>query len=160
MYRVYRETIIRTTLDRCFDLSRSIDFHKHSMAATKEIPVDGRLSGLIEKGEFVEWEANHFFVRQRLSSRITEMVRPFYFIDEMVNGAFKSFWHKHKFIRHRADEVMLIDDFRYEVPFGVIGHIANALFLQKYMEKTIEVRGEKLKYALESGQWKEFIHGT
>lgn len=127
------------------------------MADTDEIPVGGRLHGLIGLGEFVEWEARHFFVRQRLSSKITKMVRPFYFVDEMVNGAFKSFWHKHKFIKHKSEEVLMIDDFRYEVPLGVLGQLANVLFLHKYMQKMLEVRSEKLKYALESELWKEYI---
>src|SRR5689334_20834147 len=96
MYRIYSETIIKTTQERCFNLSRSIDFHKASMFESREIPIAGRLSGLIEQGEFVEWEATHLFVRQRLSSRITEMVKPYYFVDEMVKGAFKSFRHRHE----------------------------------------------------------------
>jgi ligand-binding SRPBCC domain-containing protein len=157
MYKIYRETIIHTTLERCFDLSRSIDFHKQSMNDTKEIPVSGRLTGLIELGEFVEWEANHFFIRQRLSSKITEMVKPYYFVDVMVSGAFTSFWHKHRFSKHKSGEVMMIDDFRYEVPLGILGGFGNFLFLNRYMVRLIEARSESIKTALETDQWKEFI---
>lgn len=157
MYRIYQETIVQSTLQRCFDLSRSIDFHKESMTDTSEEPVAGRLTGLIEQGEFVEWKATHLFVRQRLSSRITKMERPYYFVDVMVKGAFKSFSHKHKFIKHRASEVIMIDDFRYEVPLGILGRLANFLFLKSYMEKLLESRSRQLKNALESGRWKEFI---
>jgi ligand-binding SRPBCC domain-containing protein len=157
MYRVYRETVVRTTLERCFDLSRSIDFHKDSMSATSEVPVNGRITGLIEAGEFVEWEACHLFVRQRLSSKITEMVRPYYFIDVMVDGAFKSFSHKHKFVRHKSNEVLMIDDFHYEVPLGILGRFANFLFLNKYMENLLNVRDERIKTALETDEWKQYL---
>jgi ligand-binding SRPBCC domain-containing protein len=162
MPRIYLETIVRSDLETCFDLSRSIDFHKVSMEHTKEVPVAGRMSGLIEAGEFVEWEATHFFVRQRLSSRITEMVKPNYFVDEMVKGAFKSFVHKHKFLRHKAEEVLIIDDFQYEAPFGILGTVANALFLKMYVEKMIRSRNEQIKSTLESGNWKKFLgsHGN
>jgi ligand-binding SRPBCC domain-containing protein len=130
------------------------------MAGSNEVPVNGRVTGLIDVGEFVEWEATHFFVRQRLSSKITEMVRPYYFVDMMVSGAFKSFWHKHKFVKHKSSEVLMIDDFRYEVPFGILGRFANFLFLGKYMERMIETRSQHIKAALETGQWKEFIPGV
>ncbi|HZY79200.1 MAG TPA: SRPBCC family protein [Cyclobacteriaceae bacterium] len=157
MIRIYNETVIQTTQERCFDLSRSIDFHKVSMHETKEIPVAGRVSGLIELGEFVGWEATHLFVRQRLSSKITEMVRPHYFVDEMVKGAFRSFHHKHEVIARKTGDVIMIDDFRYEAPLGVLGGFANFLFLRKYMERVIGARSAQLKAALESDQWKEFL---
>ncbi len=157
MYRIYLETIVKTPLETCFDLSRSIDFHKETMVHTNERPVDGRLSGLIEVGEFVEWEAKHLFVNQRLSSKITQMVRPHYFVDEMVSGAFKSFVHKHKFIRHKSDQVLMIDDFRYEVPLGVVGHFANFLFLERYLTRLITIRNEAIKSALEGDAWRKFL---
>jgi len=160
MHRIYLETLVKTSLDNCFDLSRSIDFHVASLEHTNERPVAGRLSGLIELSEFVEWEATHFFVTQRLSSRITQMVKPHYFVDEMVDGAFKSFVHKHKFLRHKADEVLMIDDFRYEMPLGILGNFAEVLFIRRYLERMIQTRNRRLKYALETNQWKEFLHAN
>jgi len=127
------------------------------MSKTNEVPVGGRLSGLIELGEFVEWEATHLFIRQRLSSKITEMVAPHYFVDVMVNGTFKSFRHRHEILKRKPGEVLMIDDFRYEVPFGILGRFANFLFLNKYMKGLIEARSQHIETALETDQWKEFI---
>jgi hypothetical protein len=157
MYQVYRETIIKTTQQRCFDLSRSIDFHKDSMSASKEIPVSGKMSGLIELDEFVEWEATHLFVRQRLSSKIVEMVHPIYFVDEMVKGAFRSFRHKHEIREIDGETVLLIDDFRYEMPLGILGDIGYVIFLKRYMEKMIETRSIAIKTTLESVAWQKYL---
>jgi ligand-binding SRPBCC domain-containing protein len=157
MYRIYLETRIKSTQHRCFELSRSIDFHKDSMNESREVPVAGKMSGLIELGEFVEWEATHFYVRQRLSSKITEMVKPHYFVDEMVKGAFKSFSHKHEIRELNENEVVMIDDFRYETPLGILGRIAYSLFLKKYMENMIMERGLAIKHALETDEWKKYV---
>lgn len=157
MYRIYRETKIKTTQQRCFDLSRSIDFHQGSMSHTNEVPVAGTTTGLIELGEWVEWEATHLFVRQRLSSKITEMVKPEYFVDEMVKGAFKSFHHKHEIRKISDNEVLMIDDFQYRTPLGILGNIAYHLFLKKYMENIIDTRAAATKQALESDEWKKYI---
>jgi ligand-binding SRPBCC domain-containing protein len=127
------------------------------MTHTNEIPVAGRTTGLIEGGEFVEWEATHLFVRQRLASKITRMVNPQYFIDEMITGAFKSFSHKHEIRVIDDSKVLMIDDFSYELPLGALGHIAYILFLRRYMENLIEARSRRIKAALESDEWKTYL---
>ena len=90
-------TEIKSTLDVCFDLSRSIDLHKISTAQTNEEAIDGTTSGLIGLGEFVTWQARHFGIKQKLTSKITAFDRPHYFQDAQVKGIFKSFRHDHRF---------------------------------------------------------------
>jgi ligand-binding SRPBCC domain-containing protein len=149
MTTIYLETLIAAPKNVCFDLSRNIDFHMTSMKGSGEQAIDGRTSGLIEKGEFVTWEATHFLVRQRLSSRITEMVKPDYFVDEMIEGIFKSIWHKHSFIQF-DEKTLMRDEFRYKVPFGFIGKIVDAILLKKYMKHLLVKRNLALKEAAES----------
>jgi len=69
---------------RCFDLSRSIDLHLESMIASQERAVGGVTSGLIGAGEEVSWEARHFGIRWRMTSRISAFDPPHRFVDEMV----------------------------------------------------------------------------
>lgn len=75
-------TQINSTLEICFDLSRSIDLHIISSAKTKEQAIAGRTNGLINLNEIVTWQATHFWIRQKLTSKITAFYRPNYFIDE------------------------------------------------------------------------------
>jgi len=72
----------------CFDLARDVELHQRSTAASRERAVGGITSGLLGPGDEVTWEATHFGVRQRLTSRITEFEPPRRFVDEMVRGAF------------------------------------------------------------------------
>src|ERR1700679_4027156 len=97
MTKLTLSTEINAPVERCFDLARSIELHLLSTRKTKERVVAGRASGLIEKGETVTWEAVHFGVKQRHSSIIPEMKRPYFFSDEMVEGTFKSLYHEHHF---------------------------------------------------------------
>ena len=80
-----------------FDLARSIDAHKDSMARSREDAVAGVRSGLISLGEQVTWRAWHFGVPIRMTSRITQMESPDYFVDEQVKGPFRRFRHVHEF---------------------------------------------------------------
>lgn len=139
-------TIIQAHIETCFDLSRSINLHIESTKATNEIAIAGRTSGLIEQGEFVTWEATHFFIRQRLSTRIVEMRRPHYFKDVMISGAFRSMEHEHLF-ESKGDHTKMIDIFCYEVPYGFAGKIFDYFILKRYMTNLLLTRNEVIKKA-------------
>ena len=62
------ETFIRAPIERCFDLSRSVDLHILSTAQTNERAIDGVTSGLMKLGDVVTWEARHFGVKQNTVS--------------------------------------------------------------------------------------------
>jgi ligand-binding SRPBCC domain-containing protein len=153
---LHLKTAINAPIERCFDLSRSIDLHKLSMKDSGERAIAGRTAGLIEQGEFVTWEATHFFIKQNLSSRIIEMKRPEYFVDEMIQGAFKSMWHKHSF-HFDENRTMMVDEFRYQVPMGIFGTWFNQLLLKKYMVAILRNRNESIKKAAETDLWKTII---
>jgi len=75
MVTIVCETIIHASREICFDLARDIDAHCVSTGKTQERAVAGRTSGLIEMSETVTFEAVHFGVRQRLTSRIVQFVK-------------------------------------------------------------------------------------
>jgi ligand-binding SRPBCC domain-containing protein len=148
MMRIELLTTINAPIEKCFDLSRSIDLHKESTKQTGEEAIAGRTSGLIELGETVTWRAKHFGIWQNLTSKITEFDRPNLFVDEMVEGAFKSIRHEHHFTW--VDNYTLMKDvFVFESPLGVLGRLANFLFLKKYMIKLLEERNRVIKEAAE-----------
>ena len=142
------ELLIQAPIERCFDLARSIAIHTESTSQTKERAVGGVMSGFIELGESVTWEAIHFGVKQRLTARITEMERPHYFVDEMVRGAFQRFRHEHRFVSG-AGGTRMIDTFDYDAPLGVLGSLANVLFLERYMRQLLTKRNLYIKQAAE-----------
>jgi ligand-binding SRPBCC domain-containing protein len=156
MPRIELNTKIKAEIQIVFDLSRSIDLHKISTEHTNEEAIAGKTSGLIGLNESVTWRAKHFGVYQELTSKITAFDRPNYFSDEMVKGAFKRFKHEHHF--KEVDGVTLMTDyFDYESPLGIIGKLADRLFLKKYMTALLEKRNKVIKDFAESGKWKEVL---
>ncbi len=143
------ETLIRAPIERCFDLSRDIDLHMRSTGHTRELAVAGVTTGLIGPGEEVTWQATHFGVRQRLTSRITVYNRPFHFRDSQVRGVFKRFDHDHVFEQGPNGLTMMRDLFDYESPLGWLGVIADRLFLEKYMKSLLKRRNALIKEAAE-----------
>ena len=150
------ETRIAAPKARVFDLSRSIDLHKISTEHTNEEAVAGVTAGLIGEHESVTWRARHFGIYQTLTSKITAFQRPEYFVDEMVQGIFKRFKHEHIF-KEESGKTLMIDVFDYESPLGILGKIADWLFLQRYMEGLLEKRNETIKAFAESDRWREVL---
>jgi ligand-binding SRPBCC domain-containing protein len=150
MPRIETGMVISAPIERVFDLSRSIDVHQKSQSAHQETAIAGKTSGLIEQGEDVTWEAVHFGVRQRLTSRIVSMTRPTHFRDCMVAGAFRRFDHDHFFDEIPLGGTLVRDVFDYEAPLGVLGRLADRLFLERYMRGLLEARNQVIKRLAET----------
>jgi ligand-binding SRPBCC domain-containing protein len=144
------ETRIRAPIEHCFDLSRDIDLHMRSTKQTREIAVAGVTTGLIGPGEEVTWEATHFGIRQRLTTKITAYDRPFHFRDSQVRGAFKRFDHDHFFQQLPGAETVMRDVFDYESPLGLLGSLADRLFLKQYMRSLLAWRNKLIKQVAEN----------
>lgn len=157
MPKIVTSVTINTSLERAFDLSRSIDFHAYSQRHRYEKPIDGKLSGLINLGETVTWKAKHLGFLQKLTVKITKFERPFCFRDTMVSGAFKRFDHDHIFERVNG-VIRLTDVFDYDSPFSIAGKFFDKLILEEYMIKFSEERNITIKETLESDDWKKFLN--
>jgi len=150
-------TEIRAPVLRCFNLARSVEFHIESMKHSGERAVAGATRGLLCLHDQVTWEARHLGIRQRLTSRITVFDPPRLFVDEMVAGAFHSFRHEHRLEPLALDLTRVIDTFEYRSPMGILGRLADAVFLTRYMRRQLSLRSQHLKEALESDRWMQFL---
>jgi ligand-binding SRPBCC domain-containing protein len=145
------ETRIDASIELCFDLARSIDLHITSTEGTNERAVGGVTSGLIGPGQEVTWEATHFGVRQRLTSRITAFDRPRHFRDSQVSGPFHRFDHDHFFVADSGTTLMN-DVFDFTPPLGWLGKLADDIFLRSYLTKFLKKRSAAIKTAAEAGR--------
>lgn len=136
MPRIYLETKISAPVGIVFDLSRSIDLHKISTEHTKEEAIAGKTSGLIALSETVTWRAKHLGFTQNLTSKITDFNYPFFFADEMAQGAFKEFRHEHHFECHE-NTTLMIDVFTYQSPLGFFGKLADFVFLKRIPQQSV-----------------------
>ncbi|MEO6542315.1 MAG: SRPBCC family protein [Ferruginibacter sp.] len=157
MPKIHLTSFIAAPVERVFDLSRSINLHQISTAETNEKAIGGVMSGLINKNETVTWQAKHLFKTRQFTSRITEMQSPDLFIDEMIMGDFKSFHHEHHF-KAAENGTIMIDLVNFVTPYGLMGKIAESLFLRFYIEKFLTKRNAVIKDYAETQKWKAILH--
>jgi ligand-binding SRPBCC domain-containing protein len=153
------ETFVRAPAERCFDLSRSVDLHLHTSRATGEEVVGPITSGLLDLGQQVTWRARHFGIRQHLTSRISAYDRPAHFRDSMVRGAFARFDHDHWF-DPREGGTLMRERFDYHAPLGILGRVAERLFLTRYMRRFLAERMDVIRRVAESDDWRRFLPPT
>ena len=144
MTKIELQTVIDAQIQTVFDLNRNIDIHKLSTSKSKETAIDGVTSGLINKGETVTWRGKHFGIYLTHKSLISEMEFPNYFIDEMIEGRFKSFKHTHTFYLQDGKTIME-DKIEYETPFGIFGKIFDKIMLKNHLTVFIKERNEYIK---------------
>jgi ligand-binding SRPBCC domain-containing protein len=123
MCTIIIETRIRAPIELCFDLARDVNAHAESAAFTSERVVEpGRTQGLLEIGDLVAFEGRHFGITQRFVARITALDRPYRFVDEMVQGAFKRLRHVHEF-EFKGGATIMRDTLEWKAPLGILGSL-------------------------------------
>ncbi len=151
MTKIKLKTKIYAPIETVFNNCRKIDLHTKSASKSHEKAIEGRTSGLIENGETVTWIGKHFGFYIKHKSIISEMEFPHYFVDEQLNGKFKSFKHKHTF-KQENNSVIMIDELEYEVPFEFFGKLFNKLLLKKHLVDFLIKRNDFLKLISENQQ--------
>jgi len=151
MTSIHLITHIKAPLQDVFDAARNIDLHQNSAYQTHEKAIAGRTSGLIELGETVTFRGKHFGLYLTHTSKIIKMELPHYFVDEMIQGKFKSFKHLH-FFEEKEGVTIMTDILEYETPLGFLGKFFDTLFLKKHLEKFLLERNQILKKLLENNK--------
>src|SRR5689334_21768353 len=153
---IHLTTFIAAPRERVFDLSRSVSVHRHSMKHKEEQVIAGPPSGLLQKGDEVTWQAKHVFKKRTLQTRMIEMNSPEFFCNEQAVGDFQMMQHEHYF-KAIENGTIMIDQFRYESPFGGVGKFLNTIYLHRYMTSLLKHRNEVIKSIAEGQQWKQFL---
>jgi ligand-binding SRPBCC domain-containing protein len=152
-------TVVRAPIERCFDLSRSVEAHLFANVHWGEsaVATGGLTSGLVGLGERVTWRARHFGVRQTLTSEITAFRYPEYFQVTMIRGAFRSMVDDHIFRELSPNVTEMRDVFRFAAPFGILGRMVEVAVLRRYMQALLRERNAVVKEIAESEAWREYL---
>lgn len=143
------QTHINAPIEICFDLMRDIHIHTETTAQTNEKAVAGVIDGKIGLGQTVTFEGTHFGIRQRLAVKVVEFDRPRLFVDEMIEGRFRSFKHIHEFFPLENGTLMR-DTLVWTSPFGILGKIVDKLILEQHLRDLVTTRNANLKEIAEN----------
>jgi hypothetical protein len=159
MIRFEETTVIDAPIDRCFDLSRSVEVHllANIHSGEQALAVGGITSGLIGLGQQVTWRAKHFRIWHNLTSETTLLKSPFHLQVTMIHGIFRSMQADHLFRVLPSGATELKDIYAIAAPIPILGSIAESLFLRHYMLALARERNAVIKRLAESSGWRHYL---
>jgi len=80
-------------------------------------------------------------------TEITHIENNKYFVDEQRVGPYQ-LWHHQHFIEKVSEGVLMSDIIDYQPPYGVLGTIANSLFIKRKLEHIFVYRKMKIEEIL------------
>lgn len=96
-------------------------------------------------GQIIQYIVKPFpFYSTKWVTEITHVQEGHYFVDEQRFGPYDLWHHKH-FLKEKGEGVEMEDIIDYKVPFGILGRLANRLFIKKQLHQIFEYRKNKLE---------------
>ncbi len=77
-------------------------------------------------------------------TEITQVHKGVYFVDEQRFGPY-AMWHHEHHIAETKDGIMMTDIIHYKLPLGVLGDLANTLFVRKKLHGIFDYRFKVLE---------------
>jgi ligand-binding SRPBCC domain-containing protein len=147
-------TIIESSVTIAAPIEAVFDFHLDQKnlglisppwMKSKLIRTEGEGLGKIIELQVMQYSVfpSHWLVR------IEEYDRPVRLTDMMLSGPMKYFRHSRTLSQPCASLTELKDHLEYEVPFGLIGKLADKVSVKKMMEQMFEYRHKMTKEILE-----------
>lgn len=76
-------------------------------------------------------------------TEITHVKENEFFVDEQRFGPY-NFWHHKHFLKETGNGVEMNDLVHYKLPFGVVGKLANSLFVKRQLKEVFDYRYKKV----------------
>ena len=119
--RFYHAFVVQADIDKVWEFYTGIDHLRVITPPQIKLQVEKSTTGSrLEEGTDV-WLSGHYITTIRWHSRITRM-EPFIYVDEMLQGPFKTWIHTHSF-RATSGGTEVIDEIDFELPYGAVGRV-------------------------------------
>ena len=140
-FQLRKEQFLKTDIKTIWDFASS-------PVNLKEITPDHMLfnitsEGLPEKmypGMIITYEVSPLLgIKMNWVTEITQVKDEHFFIDEQRIGPY-SMWHHQHFFEEKEGGVLMTYIITYQPPFGILGDIANFLFIKKQLRSIFDYR--------------------
>lgn len=148
VFSLSAEQLVKAPLEEVFDFfvdSRNLTLLTPPTVKFRLLSIDPKIT---HQGQRLDFEIRPFIVRFHWISEITEFVPPFRFVDEQIEGPYRYWRHDHHFRPHLQGTIIR-DQVSYELPLGLMGHIAHTLFVRQQIQRIFTYRRQQLEKYLD-----------
>ncbi len=145
-YQFKREQVIHSTINEVWDFISSPENLKK--ITPDSMGFDIRTTDLPSKiynGMIISYTVRPMLgIKTNWVTEITHVVDKSYFVDEQRVGPY-TMWHHQHIISPVENGVLMKDIISYKPPFGILGNIANVLFIRKKLKSIFNYRTKVLE---------------
>ena len=97
------------------------------------------------QGQIITYKVSPFpLVKMNWVTEITAVKEKEFFIDEQRFGPYSMWHHEHYFEELPNGNTLIKDKVSYKIPLGILGHIAQVLFIKKQLNAIFSYRFKRL----------------
>jgi ligand-binding SRPBCC domain-containing protein len=101
-------------------------------------------SGNMEAGAEIEYKIKLGAIPMSWRTRIDVFDEGIRFVDSQLKGPYASWWHEHRF-EETEDGTLMTDTVYYSPPLGVLGKVANAIYISNQLKTVFAYRSTILR---------------
>ena len=145
-YQFQREQVINSSINEVWDFISSPDNLKKITPDSMGFDIrTADLPSKIYEGMIISYTVRPMLgIKTNWVTEITHVVDKSYFVDEQRVGPY-TMWHHQHIISPVENGVLMKDIISYKPPFGILGNIANVLFIRKKLNSIFNYRTKVLE---------------
>ncbi len=139
-----RKQVLKTNIKECWDFFSNpknlsvITPPEMNFVILTELPEE------IYPGLIIQYKVSPLLsIRMSWVTEITQVNKPFFFIDEQRFGPYK-FWHHQHIFKEVDGEIEMTDTVHYRIPFGIAGKVFGNWLVEKQLNKIFDYRTQKM----------------
>jgi ligand-binding SRPBCC domain-containing protein len=140
-YQFTEKQLVKSSLSEVWDFISSPSNLKEITPSYMGFDITSEnLSQKMYQGMIISYKVSPLLkLKMNWVTEITHVVENQFFVDEQRLGPYK-LWHHQHHIKETENGVLMTDIVTYIPPFGVLGDIANSLFIKKQLKEIFDYR--------------------
>lgn len=140
IYTLKYEQIIPTTKEKLWDFISSPRNLQKITPAYMGFEIKTELPKKMYPGMLIQYTVKPVLgIKMPWLTEITQVDEGNYFVDEQRVGPY-TIWHHQHHLKEVENGILMTDIIDYVPPFGILGDIANSLFIKKQLAEIFEYR--------------------
>jgi ligand-binding SRPBCC domain-containing protein len=141
IYTLSTEQILNVSIDAAWDYFLSPENLEKITPPEMGFKITSEVSKKAYAGQIITYRVGIFpGIKTNWVTEITQVKHQVFFIDEQRFGPYKMWHHEHLFKALPNGKTLMEDKISYKIPFGILGHLAQRLFIKKQLKSIFEHR--------------------
>lgn len=148
VYTLYREQLIHRPLADVFAFFAQPENLESITPPSLKFKILTPRPIAMQPGSLIEYRLKLFGIPFHWKTRIESFEPLSRFIDTQATGLYRRWHHTHEF-RAVPEGTLIVDRVEYELPLGLLGRLAHALFVRRSLNGIFDHREDRIRWLFE-----------